>query len=1138
MKLTRLRLIGFKSFVEPSELVIEPGLTGVVGPNGCGKSNLVEALRWAMGESSYKALRASEMNDVIFAGSGNRPSRNSAEVVVVLDNRSRLAPSPFTDVEDLEISRRIDRDKGSTYRVNGREVRAKDVQLLFADASTGARSPALVRQGQIGEIINARPEARRRVLEEAAGIAGLHARRHEAELKLRAAEQNLLRVEDVLTRIGGQIDGLRRQARQAVRYRQLSSEIRALEAALLRRAHAAALEEQRLTEKAAEEAERVVAARTLEQADAAHHEALCAAELPKMQDAAAAAGSAVARLRRAGDDLDREERLARDKLAELERRIAQIHADHAREEALAADAEQTLAQFEKDLAALAAEEAGAAAREDTANQRVAETSAVLERAEALYARTSAAFVAHDSERQRLAGLRRDASMRLERLTSEAQRLDAEAHQLSRAESLRRLPAMVIEAEDAARAEREAEEEAAEAEADLARLRDEEQRLQRAAQESATDFRRLDVEARTLVKLLDPGQAAPWPPLIESLVVEPGYEAALVAALGEDVSVPLDTRAPVHWAGAEPMAADAPLPEGAVPLSRHVEAPPELSRRLAQIGVVARSEGEALRHALASGQCLVSLTGDLWRWDGFTATAGAETPEARRLAGRNRLKELQRGLETMSLQAAAAADAAKRAAASTAAAQKRDQTAKENVRSARKTVERLRAERQDIERQAMRDEARRTALRETQARLSRDVDEARQTLAAAESALAGLADGIDLAQSRDLARADAERERASAADARAALSALGRERDRRLRAREAVQRDRAAWSTRSAGASERLAELVQRGEDAQAERRSLLGVPDRVATSRRGLLEQLSAARGAEGEARDRLALAETRKRAADDTARDALRRLGEARERLAGEEARRHAARDKSGAAWERLLEAGVAAASGDQQAGSPADLERLKADRERLGGVNLRAEEELAEVQAGHEQLGGERDDLTEAIRQLRHAIQSLNREGRARLATAFEAVNAHFERLYAQLFGGGEARLHLIESEDPLEAGLEVIARPPGKKPQTLSLLSGGEQALTAMALIFAIFLTNPAPLCVLDEVDAPLDDANVERFCDLLDAMSSETDTRFLVVTHNPVTMSRMNRLFGVTMAERGVSQLVSVDLEAAEVLREAV
>src|SRR5689334_14435912 len=337
MKLTRLRLLGFKSFVEPTDFMIEPGLTGVVGPNGCGKSNLVEALRWVMGESSYKSMRASSMDDVIFSGSNSRPARNNAEVAIAIDNSTRSAPAAFNDQDSLEIARRIERDAGSNYRINGREVRARDVQILFADASTGARSPALVHQGRIGEIIQAKPEQRRRVLEEAAGVAGLHARRHEAELRLRAAEQNLARLEDVIGQLANQMDALKRQSRQAVRYRALSQQIRKAEATLHHLRFVNATADVADAEHTKDTSIRIVAERTGAQAEASKQQALAAAALPALREAEAKEAAALQRLVIARETLDREEARARERMAELDRRILQLQDDIAREQKLAAD---------------------------------------------------------------------------------------------------------------------------------------------------------------------------------------------------------------------------------------------------------------------------------------------------------------------------------------------------------------------------------------------------------------------------------------------------------------------------------------------------------------------------------------------------------------------------------------------------------------------------------------------------------------------------------------------------------------------------------------------------------------------------------------------------------------------------------
>src|SRR6187431_1547397 len=332
MKLTRLRLLGFKSFVEPTDFQIEPGLTGVVGPNGCGKSNLVEALRWVMGESSYKSMRASSMDDVIFSGNNSRPARNHAEVAILIDNAERSAPAHFNDTDTLEIARRIERESGSAYRINGREVRARDVQMVFADASTGARSPALVHQGRIGEIIQAKPEQRRRVLEEAAGVSGLHARRHEAELRLRAAETNLLRVEDVVNQLAGQMDGLKKQARQAIRFREVAAKVRKAEATLF---HLRWLEANADVTEAGHTHDinvREMAERTREQAEAARIQAIRASELPALREGEARAAAGLQRLTNAREQLDREEERAKERVAELDRRLLQFAADIEREQ--------------------------------------------------------------------------------------------------------------------------------------------------------------------------------------------------------------------------------------------------------------------------------------------------------------------------------------------------------------------------------------------------------------------------------------------------------------------------------------------------------------------------------------------------------------------------------------------------------------------------------------------------------------------------------------------------------------------------------------------------------------------------------------------------------------------------------------
>ncbi len=1148
MHFSKLRLVGFKSFVEPTDFAILPGLTGIVGPNGCGKSNLVEALRWVMGESSYKSMRASGMDDVIFAGGGSRPARNMAEVALTLDNAARTAPAAFNDADVLEVTRRIEREQGSTYRINGREVRARDVQILFADASTGSRSPSLVRQGQIAEIIAAKPQARRRILEEAAGVAGLHTRRHEAELRLKGAEDNLARIDDVITQIAAQGDGLRRQARQAQRYREVQAEIRRHQALAMLIDFEQARGDMAAARAALSAAEAAVIEATRAQGEAARHQAVAAHALPALREAETEAGAALQRAVVARERVEGEERRARGRLADVERRIKEMSTELARDAAALADAANVLQRLEAEKTELTARDDGFDG-DEALRGRLAEAERRRGDAEATLAAAQIRRAEAEARRRALD----------ERLREETQRLarhESELEAASKAREALRTSLVVNAALDAA-AERlrlaaqgvsAAEIGAKQAERLMARAWDAEQTGRAPLVEADRRAERLETEARTLGKLLETG-GGKWPGIADAITVEKGYETALGAALGDDLDASCDVRAPAHWAALD-AEGDGTLPQGVVPLLAHVEAPPALHRRLAQVGIVAREDGAALRARLSQGQRLVSRQGDIWRWDGFTQAAEAPTPAARRLAERNRLAEIR--LASMTAKEAyatlkTAAEAAQAAYHDAAAA---DAEARDGHQAARRELDAARDAHAALERRRSEADARSTTLDVAEAAAVAARDEAAGKRAEIKTAIAALAPTDDLALAVETARGETAEKRAIETEARSTLQALARERDAKARRLAAIAAERQSWHARSEQAAGHRDELERRLAAVRAEQTELVSAPDRLALARRQVFADVEAAEAALRAAADSRTVAERTLAEADRSARAALETMAAARETKARAEGNGDATRQRLDAVvrvcatdLECAPEALPAQSGIKPDAPRPpaaevaAKLELLKADRERLGAVNLRAEEELAAIETQRSTLDKEKDDLTEAIRRLRQAIASLNKEGRERLLGAFDTVNGHFKALFETLFGGGVAELQLVESDDPLEAGLEIIARPPGKKPQVMSLLSGGEQALTAISLIFAVFLTNPSPICVLDEVDAPLDDANVERFCDLVDAMRRRTDTRFIAITHNPISMARMDRLYGVTQAERGISQLVSVDLIQAEQLLEA-
>ncbi|MBO21412.1 MAG: chromosome partitioning protein ParA [Rhodospirillaceae bacterium] len=1153
MQFNKLRLRGFKSFVDGTDLEIAPGLTGIVGPNGCGKSNLVEALRWVMGETSAKQMRGGGMDDVIFGGTSDRPARNAAEVVLSLDNHNRTAPTQFNNSDDIEISRRIEREKGSNYKINGDDVRARDVQILFADQATGPRSTALVSQGRVGALINAKPSDRRILLEEAAGITGLHSRRHEAELRLRAAENNLERLDDVLVTLDAQLQGLKKQVRQARRYKNISQDIRRTEATVLHHRWTAAGNDLANAKKRFRQSETVVAEQTRVVSEVTRQREAAAAELVPLRETEAAAAAELQTLNIAREELDAEEERNRTAREQWETRLAQIEADLGRERGLAAEARNALTRMGTEKADI---ERACAGEADLITETLATLEARTGRVEAIeseltglmerLATGEAEITAVEREVSELAARRR----RLETESDEAkaERAAIEEQGLS-SDELETAEARLNAAEETLKAARGALDDAESAREHADGERDKARDVRSQADEALS---RMRAEAGALEDLLDTEAEAldtDWTPMIDAVEVMAGYEAALGAALGEDLDAPSDERAPRHWQIMGAPADDPSLPMGIRPLSEYVGKAGPLTRRLAQIGVVSDVEtGERLARELKAGQRLVDRSGNLWRWDGYISRNDARSSTSTRLRQRNRLTELAKriataetGFETIEAEHRSArtrADAASEAARSARAAL---ENADDTAADARRTHA-------GLAREFAARVARHDNLGETLARINADIADIDVRVDDARARCTAVGDLNALRGNTGALRGQLNEARAASVAAQSEHDRLVRESEERHRRITALAAEETSWQARDNGAGERIAELEARDGQARGELETLAARPAKIEIQRRTLMGRLTASEARRNEVADAVARADERLSRAERTMRDAEARLGDVREDKVRTESTVAQARQTLETVVERITErleckpeevlALVEVPEGKEMPdleSSDRRLERLLRERDNMGPVNLRAEQESEELIEKIETIQTEREDLVSAIDRLRRGIASLNREARQRLLASFEEVDKHFQDLFTRLFGGGRAHLELTDAEDPLEAGLEIYASPPGKKLQALSLLSGGEQALTATALLFAVFLTNPAPICVLDEVDAPLDDANVDRFCNLLDHIAQTGTTRFLIVTHHRMTMARMDRLYGVTMPERGVSQLVSVDLRGAEEIR---
>ncbi len=853
MEFKKIQLNGFKSFAENTTFIIDKGLTGIVGPNGCGKSNIVESLRWCMGETSAKSMRGSGMEDVIFSGTSNKPSKNLAEVTISLTNQNKDGPNQYKELESLQVKRKIEKDKGSKFYINEKEVRAKDAQMFFADLSTGAHSPSIISQGRIGALVTAKPTDRRTVLEEAAGIAGLHVRRHEAELRLDAAENNLKRADELRRQQERQLQNLLKQAEEATKYKNISEDIKKIEAGLYYLKLRDIDNEIKLEKEINNEADNEVKGfnEKLELIEKKINEET--EKVNPIRDKNFEILSKIQRLNLELKGLDEENERIKSEIGEIKSSLKILENDTDREKSIIIDAKSN-------------------------EKRLKEEKQELIDIDSKY---------YETEKQS----NDDLDIAKNNLKKEQEKVDNLINNFG-SENLKKNLHIIKEIKD---------------------------------------------NIDEIIKLVKDRNNDDAIKILESCQITIGYLTQTINENDDDKKL------------------------------SNLSEKNENIKKLQEIYADSYSKNQNLKkESIKRNERINTIENEVNSWKNLLTNSEKKINELN-----ERKKTLNQKLEELDKQPQTQAE-------------KKGQIS-ENLRI---------SENEKKENEVLIDQ------------IDNQINDYRNELNVTKES------SIEI------------RER------------------------------KASSSATIEGLDKRRNDLLDRLDtDLNLNEENLLSFSN---------LEK-------------------------QDEFPDAV--------------------------TQEELLDA-------------------RKREREKLGSVNLRADEETSKYETEIKKMENDRQDLVQAISKLKESISELNQKGRERLLDAFEKVNRKFNEVYTKLFNGGSAKLELVDSDDPLEAGLELLVSPPGKRLQSITLLSGGEQALTALSLIFAVFLTNPAPICVLDEVDAPLDDANVTRFCNLLEELTKITQTKFVIVTHHALTMSKMNKLYGVTMPEKGISQLVAVDLQKAE------
>ena len=1141
MKFKSVRISGFKSFLEPTEILINDGLTGVVGPNGCGKSNIVEAVKWVMGENSARQMRGDEMDDIIFAGTSERPARNFAEVSIKLDNSERKAPANFNHLEEIEISRKIEREKGSIYRVNSKQVRARDIQLIFADNGTGARSSGIVSQGRIAQIIDATSEDRRIILEEAANIKGLHNRRHEAELKLNGANENLNRLMDIEQTYQDQLIELEKQGRKAARYRSVGDRLRKAEATLFLTLLNTAENEFNDFKKHLDIAKENVNKGQINVSKHTEAKQEILDELPEFKKLETKKITVLQSLNITKIRLEEEKSSAKTTLNNTLNQISQIETDIQREVEIKQDAKKTLLGLFTEEEKLKSESTNFLTKKTDALKLVKDLKAKTEEANTKLSTITSEIYSIKSDKS-------DLEKRISVLTDKIKNSEFQISEFNSKEDEQLLKKNNQQLSKLKQILRNKNQNLLSNKQELIKLEEKEVKLSDQKSNTDQNFNVINAELNSLSSIL--GDDTLNKNSLEKSINNIGnLEKAIGSVLGETLLAPIHSDQNhflknTYWRNDLKTKFSSELPKGAIPIISEIKKNSILDIALIGVGIVKDEEtAYDLQKNLSFGQALTTSKGGLWRWDGFVQPQGVQNGYSERLQQIAKLKLLQNKLPAVT---------------------KEQKIIESKIDENQLGISKCKRDIIELESQISELIKNSNTLELTNSKLDAKLLSSKVLLKEhlditkiSQKELVGLKNQLNNSINLPSLLADelkirniADQCRNELADAMASEQQIKTHESFQARNLMQINNQSENWKKRENEASMRLMSLQDRLKKLKDDQKRLTSLPDDFEKREEDLNKQIDKAVQDKNIASDKLVHTETNLHNIEKLEREAEQKVSSFREEMIKIEASLNLARtkiqniearvfEKLRINTDKLLE--IVGFNEKNNLNVSIELlertvQRLINERESLGAVNLRAEEEMKEMKEKIETMSSERIDLELAIEKLRTGIFELNKEGRQRLKDSFNDVNKNFKDLFQKLFGGGDAELKLVGSEDPLKAGLEVLASPPGKKMQLLSLLSGGEQALTAISLIFSVFLCNPAPICILDEVDAPLDDTNVGRFCDLLNKIVAETNTYFMVVTHHRLTMAKMDRLFGVTMEQKGISRLVSVNLEEANRIRD--